>query len=607
MKKLVIMITIGLAFLGEACRNDYLDLKPQDKITEAAYFKTPEQFKAATTDMYKKLLSWSGQDQMGNIFAFNDYGSDLCSNQAEGSEGGQGGYGRGNITVPAIDNYWNNVYGYIHTTNLILEKADAYDGDKSELKQYIAEAKFFRAWHYFFLLKRYGGVPIVTTTMTIESPELYAPRNSRYEVANQIIKDLSDAIPDLPIEDAIPAAEKGRISKYGAEAFKSRVELYEATWEKYVGNTTDGDGTSEGAGSAKPDGYPSINEMLSDAVVNAKEVMASGSYELWNHNADLDNRSNFWLFTIDGTGSNPLGLDKSSNHEFVVQSIYDYTIRKSGVQITRNYWKLGFTRKMLDMFLCTDGLPIDKSPLFQGYHTVTDEFVSRDYRMLSYILGADGTVPQPGSISLGGSASYGNLKFTSWNFTVTPYRPDNTESPNYPQIRLAEVYLIYAEALYEMNGNISDEDLNISLNLVRARAGVAPLTNALASANGLDILHEIRRERALELYAENNRFDDLKRWGIAEQELNEDVCGYVVGGASYPTEFKDASGQATDKYDPSKYLNGEKEVQTGVGMLDALVISPSENRNFQRENYLYPIPTSQINLNRKLTQNPGYN
>jgi hypothetical protein len=607
MKKIVIIISLGLALLVGACRTDYLDLEPQDKITEVSYFNTPDQFKAATTEMYKKLLSWSGQDQMGNIFAFNDYGSDLCSNQTEGSEGGQGGYGRGNVTVPAIDNYWNNIYDYIHTANLILKKGEAYTGEQSEIKQYVAEAKFFRAWHYFFLLKRYGGVPIVTGTLTIESPELYAPRNSRYEVVSQILKDLSEAIPDLPVEEAIPAAEKGRISKYGAEAFGARVALYEATWEKYVGNTTDGDGVSEGAGSAKPEGYPSIEQMFQDAVTKANDVMTSGSYELWNHNADLNNRSNFWLFTIDGTGSNPLGLDKNSNREFVVQSIYDFTIRKSNVQITRNYWKLGFTRKMLDLFLCTDGLPVDKSPLFQGYQNVDDEFANRDYRMIAYILGAEGTIPEPGSITLNGGTSYGNLKFTSWNFTVTPYRPDNTESPNYPQIRLAEVYLIYAEALMELNGSISDQNLNMSLNLVRERAGVAPLTNALAAGHSLDILHEIRRERALELYAENNRFDDLKRWGIAEQELNQDVCGHVVGGASYPTEFKDETGTPTELYNPSVYLSGEKSVQTGVGMLNALVISPAENRNFQRKTYLYPVPTSQVNLNRSLVQNPGYN
>jgi hypothetical protein len=607
MKKLLIVITTGLLLLGGACRDEFLDLKPQDQITELTYFTTPDQFKVATADLYSKLLSWANQDQMGNIFQFNDYGSDLCTNQTEIGQGGQIGYGLGTVNINANDNYWNNVYGYIHKSNLLLKKADNYSGDKLGIARYVAEAKFFRAWHYFFLLKRFGGVPVITNTLTINSPELYGPRNSRYEVIDLIIKDLSEAIPNLPLESAIPAAEKGRISKFAAEAFKARVQLYEATWEKYVGTSTDGDGSTSGAGLTKPANYPSINQMLTDAVALAKDVILNGGYKLWNYNSQLNNRSNFWLFTIDGTGSNPLGLDKNTNQEFILQSIYDYTIRKSGVNITRNYWKIGPTRKMLDMFLCSDGLPVDKSPLFQGYHFAGQEFQNRDYRMLSYILGS-GNIPAAGSINMndGSNRSFGNLKFTSWNFTVTSYRPDNTESPNYPHIRLAEVYLIYAEALMELNGSISDQDLDLSINKVRERAGVARLTNKLAADYNLNLLNEIRRERALELYTEDNRFDDLKRWGIAENELNQANLGHVIGGASYPTDFRNDTGAATSRYNPVKYNYGEAEVETGHGKLNAIVIVPKATHNFKRAHYLFPLPTLQIALNSKLIQNPGY-
>jgi len=600
MKKLLIYIVLGGALLISSCREDFLNLAPQDQLTEAAYFTTPDQFKASTASFYGKLLSWASQDKMGNIFSFMDFGSDLSSNVKDVGEAGQTGYGLGSITIPSVDYYWDNTYSYIRSVNLLLKKADAYTGNKTDIKQYVAEAKFFRAWHHFFLLKRYGGVPVVTTVLDLNSPELTGPRNSRYEVVTQILSDLSEAIPNLPTEQAISAADKGRISKWAAEAFKARVELYEATWRKYTGVTTDFKGS---AGPTKDE----VATFLADAIALTKDVMDNGGYALWNYNTTLNNRSNYFLYNIDGTGSNPLGLDKNSNNEFILQSVYDYTLRKSGSQITRNAWLLTPSRKLMDMYLCTDGLPVDKSPLFQGYSTVNKEFQNRDYRMLSNVLGA-GTLPAAGSVSLTDGVTYGfgNAKFNSWNFTVTSYRSDNTESQNYPQIRLAEVYLIYAEALMELNGSISDADLNLSINLIRARAGVAPLTNALVTANGLNMLNEIRRERALEMYCENTRFDDLKRWGIAETELNKDVCGMVVGGASYPTDFKDATGAPTSKYVPTKYGYGEAAVATGKGTLNCLVVMPGVNHNFKRDNYLFPLPTAQLQLNSKLVQNNGY-
>lgn len=132
-------------------------------------------------------------------------------------------------------------------------------------------------------------------------------------------------------------------------------------------------------------------------------------------------------------------------------------------------------------------------------------------------------------------------------------RPVNTESADFPLIRLAEVYLIYAEATCELNnGEISDEDLNFSINHTRARAGVAPLTNALIAnvwdagywdhAQGktvckkMNMLDEIRRERACELFGEGFRMDDLKRWGIAHINLTGQKLGRHVLGTAYETE-----------------------------------------------------------------------
>lgn len=93
-------------------------------------------------------------------------------------------------------------------------------------------------------MKFYGGVPIVTSVLDVNSPELYGKRNSRYEVVDLILSDLKDAIAGLPLEQNIPATDKGKLSKQAAQAFKARVLLYEATWRKYNGTSTDFEGSA---------------------------------------------------------------------------------------------------------------------------------------------------------------------------------------------------------------------------------------------------------------------------------------------------------------------------------------------------------------------------
>ena len=120
------------------------------------------------------------------------------------------------------------------------------------------------------------------------------------------------------------------------------------------------------------------------------------------------------------------------------------------------------------------------------------------------------------------------------------------------------------------------------------------------------MLEEIRRERAVELYMEGARIDDLKRWGIAEEALNASRCGMVVGGDGYVTDFKSADGTPTGRYAANTFVWGEEKVQTGDGLLNCVVISSSANHSFMKKHYLWPIPQRQIDLNPNLKQNPAY-
>lgn len=590
MKSIISNLIIGGLCLGMvACQKKFIDLDPNAQFTDAVYFKKPSDFKDYATGLYGQLPGWS--------FGSMDNGSDLSAN----ANGNGTDIGTGTIAVGSTE--WN--YSGIRSANILLSKAAAYSGG-GDISQYVSEAYFFRAFSYYNLLKLYGGVPIVTTVLGVESPELYNKRNSRYEVVAQVLADLDLAIAGLPTEQNIGATDKGRISKWAAMALKAQVELYEATWEKYVGRAPDGDGSSSGAGTA---GYDpaSAAKYLNDAVGLCQQIMNNGGYELWNKNSDtkMANSSSWYLFNLEDEGSNPGGYNKQSNKEFILYTVYDYTLRQSGINITWTVGQLYPSRKFVDMAVCTDGLPPAKSSMFQGYHTAASEFQNRDLRLLNYLY-ASATAPATVTLDYGslGASGYGNSKYGVYGFGSR--RIDRTESANWPVIRLAEVYLMFAEAQVELNGSISDAQLDASINKLRDRAGVAHLTNALVAANGLDIKEEIRRERAVELYREGKRFDDLKRWGILEASLNPSRLGRVVGDAAYVTPFKDAAGNPTAAYKPATYVFGEETVATPAGMLKCVVVASSRNNSVAKKHYLYPVPVSQMILNKSLLQNPGY-
>lgn len=593
---LAIGCVMGLGLSG--CSDLFLDLDPQDQRTDVIYFQKASDFKDYSASFYSQLLGWRTPYGSYSIYNYMDSSSDLSSNFLASSD-----LGRGTIVVPTNDDRWDKCYNYIRTVNILLKKAETYPGEQSEIAQYVSEAYFFRAYNYFMLLKTFGGVPIVKTVLDTDSPELMNPRASRYDVIDLILSDLSEAIKNLPLEQNIPSSDKGRVSVMAAKAFKARVLLYEATWRKYNGTSTDFKG-SEGPEKDQ------INEFLDEAITLCQDVIYNGGYQIWNYNSNtkIPNQSSYFLFNLEDEGSNPAGLTKASNNEFILYGVYDYVLRQGGVNLSHTIASMIPSRKLIDMFLCQDGLPIEYSEQFEGYHKTGDEYKNRDFRLMNYT--NQGVIPEEGSVVLDrGLAGYNCSKFYSHNYPA--YRKEKEESANYPVLRLAEVFLNYAEACYERNGEVTNEQLS-GINQLRARGGVEPLTNEFieeCKANGyaMDMLSEIRRERAIELFMEGFRFDDLKRWGIAEQELNQSRLGMVVGGDGYETEFKSADGTVnTSMYKTGTFPWGEEKVQTGDGELSCVVISSKSNHSFAKKHYLWPIPQKQRDLNPNLVQNPGY-
>lgn len=660
-----IFIASALTFSLSAC-SDFLNKEPLSQGTEAIVFKTPEHFEQAAYYLYD-LYGWDYNAMDRNL--------DISG---LGSNGGG--------TAPESSGSWGDPYGQIRDCNILLEKAEEYAGDKNAISHAVGTAHFFRAWQYFKLLKTYGGVPIADHSLDLTDPTLQAPRNSRYEVANFIINDLKEAVNLLTKEKDIPDADKGKISKEAAQSFLARVALYEGTWEKYVpsiGYDLDGDGTNSGAGTAKPEGYPSVTELLTLAQTMAKDVITeaeTGTFKLWN---ECDSLSYYYLFNIDdaeGNIPNFKGKGKATNKEFIICRKYDFNIAKPNKNISHTVivgLATSISQQFGESFLCRNGLPIrisytgnmanaQNNPQFEGYETFVGEYRNRDYRFVSCTYIPDRTFwssrvedgrqltatgkpypdpvfPQSDEVYNPGDPAYssscGIFKPTLRNnSTASGYgsrkylieganRPSNTESADYPNLRLAEVHCIYAEATCELNGgNISDEDLDFSINKNRARARVAPLTNALIAnvwdagywdyeqnktvCKKMNMLDEIRRERACELFGEGHRMDDLKRWGIAHINLVGQKLGHYVLGTAYETEKANSAQYFGEPcYYPEKYPL-RYGIYEGTGKNDPdygrSIANDPTTLNFIQRDYLTPLPLDQMRLNTNLKQNPGW-
>ncbi len=555
MKKLHILFIITI-LLFTGCAKD-LDLSPQDTITDDAFWKTAAEFKLAANNLYPCL------DGLG----FNDTESDIAFNV-------NNVVSNGTYQTSETSWVWNDAYVYIRRSNNILEKIE-----KSTIQDQVdatkGEALFFRAYNYWRLYRLYGGVQKITRVLDLDSPELFASRASQNEIAELMISDLESAAALLPTRSELASADIGRITKGAADALRARVALFEGSWQKYHG----GDNASK---------YFDI------AVAASQAVMSSGQYSLYSGKGAESYR---YLFIEEGDDSPECILDRRYQKDIEGQ-VYPALIQRIGYLPTK---------KLADMYLCTDGLPLANSAVFMGYTTKVSEFENRDPRMTM-------TMMVPGQLSKQPSYAAG---VESWPFY--PQRNPNTgymlykfmsendfansmgESPNFSfdnhLIRYAEVLLIFTEARFEKDGSISDGDLDLSINVLRNRVGMPALTNAFAGANGLDMKTEIRRERTVELAFEGFRYDDLRRWKTAETELLQDIKGIRLSQTGW--------------LDPIIINGSNRNPYASDGWTtDAngfIVAESSAGRYFNpQKHYLQPIPTKEILLNPNLQQNPGW-
>ena len=557
-----------------------MDLDPKAEIGDNLVWSKADNFQLFANQFY----GWTRDLQSGSTYQYgfsdgphSDFRSDIVCSIIVNP------YNQGTNAIEATDGNYTTLYKRIYYTNLLLKNAAGF-ANQAAIATPMGEALWFRAYLHFELVQLYGDAILLTEPLDMDSERLYQAQDDRSVVIDQCIADLQQAAELLP-----ETAADGRVTKDAAQALLSRVALYEGTWQKFH-NATVPAGSSAGT---------RAKELLTIAKDAADAVIKAGNYKLF-YNDELGNDSYRYMFTLeDAAQCNPANVGKSANTEYIMTTRHrdgdKMALNVTHAVTTSNV--IWITRKMANMYLCDDGLPVDKSPRFGGYSGATTEFQNRDNRMRCNML-AQGDIFWDNDSkwrTTWTDADLNNCKTASVTsgsgylckkWAVERKVDDYYESMDYPVIRYAEVLLNYAEAAYELNENISDADLDKSLNLVRQRVNksMPKLSNAFVQTNGLNMREEIRRERTVELFMEGFRIDDLKRWATAITEMSQPLVGVKITGTWFETNWTNHGRQ----------LDSE-----------GCIILYSD-RQWSQKNYLLPLPSDQLQLNPQLKQNPGW-
>ena len=556
-KKNLLMVLVLFATLA-ACKSDYLDKYPLSGPSDDSFFTNQDELILAVNGLYR-YANYTPLDNMP-LNLLTDNGSDIGwdRNNSPLQSIGKGNHDSNNGLAVSV---WTEAYKVIAKCNFILDNIEKVRSKTTPaiFNRSRAEARFVRAYTYHYLVDNFGDVPLITKVLTLE--DMKVPKNPKNEVVEFILKELTEAAPDLDV--TYTGANVGRASRGAALAIKARTALYNQRWQ--------------------------------EAADAAKAVMDLNVYSL---------HSNFGtLFSYAGQNSSEiiwafqyLKASRTKTH-----STPNNLVSRNG---------LGFTNKvpsqsLVDVYLCTDGLNIDESPLFDP----ATPYKNRDPRLTF-------TIAVPGSI-------YYNYQFEThrdsvkcWNYNTTPAtrvdnqdalnafatftgycwkkyvdledRLDRTNSElNVIQIRYAEVLLIYAEAKNELQQ--LDQSAYDAINRVRTRPSVNMPAITLGKSQA-EFRSLVRKERLYELAMEGFRLSDLRRWRIAEKAMTGNFYGRVQRGLV-------AAAPQIDENGLTDYTNVPNRA-------DMRVI---EVRTFNKDrDYLWPIPNIETVTNPSLKQNPNY-
>jgi hypothetical protein len=338
------------------------------------------------------------------------------------------------------------------------------------------------------------------------------------------------------------------------------------------------------------------------AVQATEKIMDSGNFSIYS--TGHPKKDYFNLFNqADYSGNPEVILSEARDPNLGEGTPSSYWIRENGGVGSRT----GLSKQLVDSYLCLDGKPINESPLYKGDTTLTEVVKNRDPR-LAQTMWVPGQVrinyPGDPLIFKHPTLDLGGYQLSSSGYMIrkgsSPDPARNTESITTDGIvfRYAEALLNYAEAKAEL-GNITQADLDKSVNLLRKRVGMPKMHYPVRFTDPnwnfpklSPIINEIRRERRVELVLEGFRLDDLMRWAAGDLIRGMKLKGArVIKGVSFPAIEDKISGIPLDK---NHYIWRYGDSAPNGFQFDV-------NRD-----YLYPIPTRELTLNKNIKQNPGW-
>lgn len=579
--KNIILSLLGLALVivinsCEEMMGDFLEKAPGVDVTEDTIFSNRTQVETFITAMYRQGIH-STLPRRENNYTGSRYGP--ISAACDEAESGQTwpdeqGWNVGDVTQENIlDREERRLYirwRAIRQANILINRIDNVPGlDATYIRQVKGEANFIIALNYFEMFKRYGGVPIVDKKFEL-TDEFMIPRSSIKELVDYIVKKCDEAIAVLP--NAYTSDMRGRATKGAALALKSRTLLYAAS---PLFNT------------ATP--YLSMNDP------NDNKLLCYGNYdrERWKLAADAAKALIDWAPQGGIALINDKGVD--NNYRFITEvcdnqeTILACKMQGAVTWTQTGPWQLMMPRPMysghwgvgntmtfnfLRKYEKRDGEPQTWNmnggdDLIAKYNELDRRFVQTVAHVGSYW---NVDIPIVNSYE-GGNHNTGNVG-GNWVMKFIPRSMTNANRnamANDIIFRLGEAYLNYAEALNEYSGPTA-EAYN-AVNIIRERSGQPPLKPGLSQA---EFREKVRNERAIELYFEDHRFWDIRRWLIAEQDGVMQGDFYGIRAYQNPTH-------PNYRYEIYKF----------------------ETRVFNKRMYLHPFFRDEV-LKGYLVQNPGY-
>ena len=613
-KNLLLGAAVTTAAFGLTSCNDLLDMKPISQITPGAYYQNADQLAAYLNNYYDSYLQMPYSGSMSHSWgqwnegkAKSDWDTDIYC------------WGGGNTSLfaddhwevssgKALQGYYGGVRVYNYFINTVLKQIENGTLPNSEdVKNYLGEAYFFRALVYFRIMALYGDIPVITEVLPDENNVIVenSKRTPRNEVARFILSDLDKAIEMCYTRSKFNGQ---RVNREAAQLIKSRIALFEGTFEKYHRGSgrVPGDANWPGAKMSYNQGKTFNQEaevkfFLTEAMNAAKEVADNADLAENNHKIDPvygdkdDWNPYFNLFSQPSLANvNEALMWKQYNKDLGFYHLTGHSM------VTGQ--NTGFTRSFIQTFLMKNGTPTYSDPEMTGVEAgkPLPVYMEEDETDAAHITNTDASTRC--------ITGYQQRKYYTYDAEQTRYSEQSTTNAC-PIMRSAEALLNYMEADYELNGRLDSKSQEYWRTL-RTRAGVDTDFQKTIDATDLSkemdfgrysgtklvdkTLYNIRRERVTELFSEGLRFADLIRWRGFDNML---TTKWIPEGCNFwDNMYK--------HYDPEIKCNGENDAVVSAKSLGKYLRPYSKSMQPANElkdgykwheaYYLYPIGITDI-------------